>query len=184
MSVTQDPLGNCMNMQAETAELLFPIRYEAFELRPDSAGPGRHRGGLGSVFQVRFLCEGELSIETARTIEGSPGANGGGRSAAQRLLQIGADGSRKVIGGWSPEGEWRNPLLASYPFAHDEIFMLEATGGGGWGDPRTRPVEEVLEDVLDEYVSIEAAREHYGVVIDRSAMKVDEAATARLRGTA
>src|SRR5690606_29294417 len=93
MSVTQDPLGNCMNMQAETAELRFPIRYEAFELRQDSAGPGRHRGGLGAVFKVRFLCQGELSAETARTIEGSPGANGGGRSAVQRLSKVRADGN-------------------------------------------------------------------------------------------
>jgi N-methylhydantoinase B/oxoprolinase/acetone carboxylase alpha subunit len=184
MSVTQDPLGNCMNMQAETAELLFPIRYEAFELRQDSAGAGRHRGGLGAVFQVRFLCDGELSVETARTIEGSPGANGGGRSAVQRLTHLRADGRSEVIGGWTATGEWRNPLLASHGFGPGEVFMLESTGGGGWGEPRTRPVEEVLEDVLDEYVSIEAAREHYGVVIDPETWKVDEAATTQLRGGA
>lgn len=67
-----DPLGNCMNMPAETAELFFPIAYEAFELRKDSAGPGQHRGGLGAVFKVRFLGGGELGMETARTLEGSP----------------------------------------------------------------------------------------------------------------
>ena len=181
MNVTMDPLGNCMNMPAETAELLFPIEYEAFELRCDSAGPGKHRGGLGAVFKVRFRCDAELSMETARTREGSPGVNGGGRSAVQRSTQIFTDGRELVIGGLSPNGAWTNPLLAGHRFGLDEQFKFETTGGGGWGSPKERPPEQVLEDVLDEYVSIDAARELYGVAIDGREMKVDEAATARLR---
>jgi N-methylhydantoinase B len=181
MNVTMDPLGNCMNMPAETAELLFPIEYEAFELRCDSAGPGKHRGGLGAVFKVRFRCDAELSMETARTREGSPGVNGGGRSAVQRSSQISTDGRELVIGGLSPNGAWTNPLLAGHRFGFDEQFKFETTGGGGWGPPQERPPERVLEDVLDGYVSIDAARELYGVAIDARAMKVDEAATARLR---
>ena len=59
-------------------------------------------------------------------------------------------------------------------------------GGGGWQDPRTRPAEWVLEDVIDGFVSIEAARDHYGVavkVIDEDAARyeIDEAETGRLR---
>jgi N-methylhydantoinase B len=181
MNVTMDPLGNCMNLPAETAELLFPIEYEAFELRCDSAGPGKHRGGLGAVFKVRFRCDAELSMETARTREGSPGVNGGGRSAVQRSTQIFTDGREFVIGGLSPNGAWTNPLLAGHRFGFDEQFKFETTGGGGWGSPKERPPERVLEDVLDGYVSIDAARELYGVAIDARAMKVDEAATARLR---
>ena len=181
MSVTMDPLGNCMNMPAETAELLFPIEYEAFELRCDSAGPGKHRGGLGAVFKVRFRCDAELSMETSRTREGSPGVNGGGRSAVQRSCQIFADGRELVIGGLSPNGAWTNPLLAGHRFGFDEQFKFETTGGGGWGSPKERSPERVLEDVLDGYVPISAARELYGVAIDAGAMKVDQAATARLR---
>ena len=181
MSVTMDPLGNCMNMPAETAELLFPIEYESFELRQDSAGAGKFRGGLGAVFKVRFLCDAELSMETSRTKEGTPGANGGGRSAVQRSQKIGADGSRTVIGGINGDGEWTNPLLAAYPFDYGDQFMFESTGGGGWGAAFERPAEMVLDDVLEEYVSIEAAREQYGVVIDAKAMTIDEDATRRLR---
>jgi N-methylhydantoinase B/oxoprolinase/acetone carboxylase alpha subunit len=66
MNVTMDPLGNCMNMAAETAELFFPIEYEAFELRRDSAGAGKFRGGLGAIFKIRYLCDGELNMETSR----------------------------------------------------------------------------------------------------------------------
>ncbi len=181
MSVTMDPLGNCMNMPAETAELLFPIEYESFELRQDSAGVGKFRGGLGAVFKVRFLCDAEISMETSRTKEGTPGANGGGRSAVQRSQKIGADGSRTVIGGINGDGEWTNPLLAAYPFDYGDQFMFESTDGGGWGAAFERPAEMVLDDVLEEYVSIEAAREQYGVVIDAKAMTIDEDATRRLR---
>jgi len=184
MNVTMDPLGNCMNMPAETAELLFPIEYESFELRQDSAGPGKFRGGLGAVFKVRFLCDAELSMETSRTKEGTPGANGGGRSAVQRSQKIDEHGSHTVIGGLSGNGEWANPLLAAHPFTYGEQFMFESTGGGGWGAPFERPAEMVLEDVLEEYISIEAARNQYGVVIEPNAMTVDSQATQRLRNTA
>ena len=183
MSVTEDPLGNCMNMPAETAELLFPIAYEAFELRPDSGGPGQHRGGLGAVFKVRYLGEGELSMESARTREGSPGVNGGGHSSVQRQTKIHTSGRREVIGGIDEHGVWKSPLLASVPFKPGETFMFESTGGGGWGSPWERAPATVLDDVLDGYVSLAAASEHYGVVIDAVAMRVDETATAALRAS-
>ena len=181
MSVTEDPLGNCMNMPAESAELLFPIAYEAFELRQDSAGPGKYRGGLGAVFKVRYLADGALSMETARTIAGSPGVAGGRHSALQRQIKIHADGRREVIGGLDEKGDWKNPLLCGHPFSHGEIFMFESTGGGGYGPPWERDVNRVLEDVLDEYVSLSAAREDYGVAVDPATMTIDTAATAALR---
>ena len=167
---------------AETAELFFPIAYEAFELRQDSAGAGQYRGGLGSVFKVRFLGGGELGMETSRTLAGSPGAAGGLASAVQRSSHIRSDGTTEVIGGIDDDGNWHNPLLASHKFGPGETFMFESTGGGGWGNPNRRLVEDVLEDVIDEYISIDAAKQLYGVVIDPSTLKVDEAATAALRG--
>lgn len=184
MSVTQDPLGNCMNMPAESAELFYPIEYEAYELRRDSAGGGKNRGGLGAVFKVRFLCDAELSMETSRTRKGSPGANGGGFSVPQRSSLIAPDGSARVIGGIKEDGEWTNPLLAGYRFGYDQQFMFETTGGGGWGNPFERSPETVLEDVLDDYVSLEAAKAIYGVVIDPATMTVVEEATKALRARA
>lgn len=181
MNVTQDPLGNCMNMPAEVAELLFPVAYEAFELRKDSAGSGRYRGGVGAVFKIRFLGNAEVGMETARTKEGSPGVNGGQRSTVQRLTRIGADESTEVIGGLTHNGQWINPLIAGVPFKAGETFMFESTGGGGWGNSYERPPGDVLEDVLDEYISIETAQRDYGVVIDPKTMVLDEDATARHR---
>jgi N-methylhydantoinase B len=181
MNVTEDPLGNCMNMPAETAELLFPIAYEAFELRTDSAGAGKFRGGLGAIFKVRYLADGQLSMETARTLEGSPGVAGGKHSAVQRQTKIHVDGHREVIGGLDEQGVWRNPLLCSYPFEDGETFMFESTGGGGYGNPWERDPQQVLDDVLDEYISPRAAREIYGVVIDDATMGVDPVATQAVR---
>ena len=181
MNVTMDPLGNCMNMSAETAELLFPIAYEAFEIRSGSAGAGRFCGGLGAVFKVRFLGSGELGMETSRTLEGSPGVNGGKRSVVQRSSHLYPDGTGRVIGGLDAHGQWFNPLLAGHKFGRQETFMFESTGGGGWGNPFDRPAEDVLEDVLDEYIDVASAREDYGVVIDPHTAAIDRDATMALR---
>jgi N-methylhydantoinase B len=181
MSVTMDPLGNCMNLPAETAELLFPIVYEAFDFRSGSAGAGKQRGGLGARLQIRFLGDAELSMETARTREGTPGVIGGLRSPAQRLIKVDRHGRREAIGGWSDEGQWKKCLLAAYRFASGERFLFESTGGGGWGNPLEREVAKVLDDVLDEYISVEAAAGVYGVVIDPTTLILDEAATRELR---
>jgi N-methylhydantoinase B len=60
-----------------------------------------------------------------------------------------------------------------------ETFLVEMPGGGGYGDPRERPAESVLEDVLNGYVSAEAAERDYGVAVANG--RIDEAKTARLR---
>ena len=181
MNVTMDPLGNCMNMEAETAELMFPVAYEAYDMRQDSAGDGRYRGGVGAHFKVRFLCDGTLSVETARTREGTPGVNGGLRSAPQRLWHLSPDGTKKVVGGVTEEQKWLNPLLRGHKLAYGDTFWFETTGGGGWGNPLDRTEQEVLDDVLDEYISEQKARSVYGVVIDTAAKTVDVAATQALR---
>jgi N-methylhydantoinase B len=181
LNVTLDPLGNCTNMPAEAAELLYPIEVEAFDLRSDSGGPGENRGGLGARFRFRFIEGGELSIETSRTLEGSPGVNGGGFSPVQVLIKERPDGVRKVIGGTSEDGSWTSPLLSSHKFGPGESFEFLSTGGGGWGTVRSRDPERVLDDVLDEYITMEAAERDYLVAIDRDTMTVDEAATKRLR---
>jgi N-methylhydantoinase B len=177
MNVTFDPSGNCTQMTAEVAELFYPIKYTSMDMRPNSGGPGLHRGGLGFIFEVEYDHYGELSIETSCTRIGPPGANGGRRGDVQRLWHTYPNGDKRVIGGLDANGGWSNPLLAGHRFGPGEAFRMEVTGGGGWGDPMLRPIDSVLEDVLDEYITIEHALSAYGVVIDRSTMKVDIAAT-------
>lgn len=180
MSVTMDPLGNCLNTPAEAAEMLHEIQYEAFELNPDSAGAGRYRGGLGSIFKVRFNGTGFVGIETSRTLEGSLGVNGGEKSIAQRLIRIRGE-VREVIGGYTDNGSWVNPIANGFAFEEGDTFCFEATGGGGWGDPLDRPVEEVLEDLLDEYITVGFAEEKYGIVVHPETLELDTKRTADLR---
>lgn len=181
VNVNYDPTGNCMNLSAEVAELFFPVTYEVFEIRRDSAGAGTNRGGMGANLQFRFHGQAELSIETSRTIEGSPGVDGGKTSAVQKLYKLQPDGSAEVIGGWRDDGTWLSPLLAAHRFSPNEAFRIETTGGGGWGDPYARAPEKVLDDVLDDYVSIEAARDLYGVAIDPKTLTIDRPETNELR---
>ena len=63
----------------------------------------------------------------------------------------------------------------------DDAFCVNMPGGGGFGDPFTRPAEEVLEDVLNGYVSIEGAARDYGVVVDPRELTVLSEETSRLR---
>ena len=71
------------------------------------------------------------------------------------------------------------------PHAAGERYEYHYGGGGGWGDPLARPAEKVLSDVLDEYVSVEAARREYGVVLtgslDALTLAVDVTATEQRR---
>ena len=72
---------------------------------------------------------------------------------------------------------------ADYAQKPGEIMFAQSGGGGGWGDPLARDVDAVLQDVLDEYVSIEGAARDYGVVIDPDAMTVDVTATEAMRSS-
>lgn len=103
------------------------------------------------------------------------------RSDVQRQTKIHTDGVHEVIGGLDGKGGWKSPLLASVPFHYGETFMFESTSGGGWGSALERSTATVLDDVLDEYIALNAARKHYGVVIDATSMTVDDAATKQLR---
>jgi N-methylhydantoinase B len=65
-----------------------------------------------------------------------------------------------------------------------DAFRIRSGGGGGYGSPLERPIAAVQEDVRQGYVSVKAAQEFYGVVIDPDTLEVDQAATQRLRATA
>jgi N-methylhydantoinase B len=183
MHVTMDPLGNCQNLPAETAELSFPVRYLSFEMITDSAGAGEYRGGCGVRLEVQFLGRGQMiSMECSRTREGSPGVNGGGYSARQRQMRRAVDGSLSTVGGLDDDGTWLPQMLGNIPFMPGESFVFESTGGGGWGSPMARTPESVAEDVRNEYVSRERAADVYGVVLT-DGLEVDEAATTELRSS-
>jgi N-methylhydantoinase B len=88
---------------------------------------------------------------------------------------------RAIVNPGTSDERMLAPLSDGNRLRRGDIFRLETGGGGGYGHPHDRPVEEVLADVLGGFVSREAAARHYGVAI--AGFTVDTSATAALRAT-
>ncbi len=164
---------NASNIPVEAQEANQPIVVERFELTNDSAGPGTFRGGCGIRRDLRFLAdEGKLTNLSEREKFPPYGLFGGKSGALARTVINPGAGEERVHGKQSRE------------FAYGDVISFQQSGAGGYGDPFARDPARVLEDVLDDYVSVAAARERYGVVIAGAGMdrRVDEAATTALRG--
>jgi len=166
--------ANGANTPIEIFESDTPLIVEKRELLTDSGGPGRMKGGLGQreVFKVpddQFapLPPVNLGIQAGRFLYPPEGLSGGRPGARARFLVNAVPG---------------NPYGLTQLKPGDAV-TIDAAGGGGHGNPLERDVEMVISDVTEGYVSVEKAREDYGVVIDPKTMKVDEAATRKLRGT-
>jgi N-methylhydantoinase B len=158
--------GDVRNGSIEGIELKCPVLVEGRELRQDSCGAGKHRGGLGIDMRVRNLVEGRWNFEqTRRSICPPWGLWGGepGEPGAYLLKLPGDNDFKAMVGAHIPV-----PLRAE--------AIVRTGGGGGWGDPLDRDPELVRTDVVEELVSREAALERYGVVL-RDDLSLDMAAT-------
>jgi len=165
---------NASNIPVEAQEAAQPIVIERFDFIPDSAGAGRFRGGCGIRRDMRFLAdEGKLTNLSERQRFAPYGVFGGKSGRLARTVINPGPGEELVHGKQSRE------------FAYGDVISFQQSGAGGYGDPFERDPALVLEDVLDDYVSIAAARDEYGVVIGGQGtdLRVDERATATLRGS-
>lgn len=162
--------GDVRNGSIEGIELKCPVMVEARRLRTDSCGAGKHRGGLGIDMQVRNLVDGHWNFEqTKRTVCPPWGMWGGtpGESGAY-LLRM------------PDEKDFSYKMGARLPVPVGASAIVRTGGGGGWGDPAERDPAIVADDVREEFISREAARGLYGVVV-RDDFSVDGPATAALR---
>jgi N-methylhydantoinase B len=163
--------GDTHNGPNEQAEAKFPIVVECYALVPDSGGAGRHRGGLGVERVVRARTNMTLNTQIERAHCRPWGLDGGGEGTGNSVaLRLGDS--------WKTDFPNAKVLVAQLKTG--DAFRVRSGGGGGHGDPFARPVEDVLADVRQGYVSIAAAAELCGVVIDAHG-EVDVDATARLR---
>src|SRR5256712_5494324 len=145
---------NAANIPVEAQEAHQPIVVERFELIRDSAGAGKFRGGCGVRRDMRFLAdEGQLTNLSDRQRFPPYGLFGGKPGTLGRTL-INPGPGEQVVHGKQSRG-----------FAYGDVISFQQPGAGGHGDPLERDPRRVLEDVLDDYVSIEAARDAYGVMI-------------------
>jgi N-methylhydantoinase B len=163
--------GDVRNAPVETIELKTPVRVDRRALREGSGGPGRFRGGLGMETQMTNLVEGRWSLSNRGRRMCPPWGLAGGGPGAASVNTMRAAGEND----FAPKDPVR--LLS----AAGSSVCVATAGGGGWGDPLTREPESVLDDTLDELITVEAAREDYGVVIDAATGTVDEKETEALR---
>ncbi|MEO1687523.1 MAG: hydantoinase B/oxoprolinase family protein [Pseudomonadota bacterium] len=135
-----------------------PIRTTEFQIQRDSAGPGKFRGGCG-VRKTSILLKADkavLSYICDRERAVVWGIKGGLPSMPHGLHMVRA--------GQNSE-EWLGSVFSDMPMAEGDVFSRPTAGGGGYGDPLERDPAMVLEDVIDDYVSVERAEKDYGVVI-------------------
>lgn len=165
------------SIPTENIELYFPLRLEANESVPDSGGAGFYRGGNAQRTLYHFLCQGEVSLHDDRWLTKPWGVNGG------------EPGMR------SKKGIWRNnsydtdkPDYEVLPSKMDHLVVKPGDvlewitwGGGGLGDPLTRPAEIVAAEVHKKLVTFEGAKQNYGVIVNKGDFSVDAEATSKLR---
>jgi N-methylhydantoinase B len=149
--------GDTHNAPNEQVEVKFPLLVESNSLIPDSGGPGRHRGGLGveRIVRSRVNCTVNTQIERVHCapwgLEG--GHEGTGNSVALRM-----------DGAWKEDFPNAKVLVAQ--LKEGDAFRLRSGGGGGFGNPEDRPLEDVAQDVKQGYVSVDSARDNYRVAAD------------------
>jgi N-methylhydantoinase B len=172
MDSVDNLMANTRNNPIEELDLRFPVRCDQYELRPEPAAPGRWRGGIGIIRRNRFLVDGTFSCEGDRQ----------------------TDPPRGIFGGWdgltaschknpgTAREEYMEAKVTGVPFKAGEYIEFREPNAGGYGDPLERDPAEVRDDVLDDFTTIELARDAYGVVFtDERTLEVDEGATQRRR---
>jgi len=164
--------GDSRNTPIEVLESKYPIQTMRYELRQDSCGAGRFRGGLGVVKHWKALTDLRCITVVEQTKAPPTGLFGGSNALPNvSILNAGSAAESRV-------GKQSDACLR----VNAEWHLLTG-GGGGWGDPYERDAHAVLEDVVQGYVSLESAEKDYGVVLQRTTRKlcINDSATLALR---
>ncbi len=162
--------ANLSSTSAEVTEVETPLQILTYEFIQDAMGAGKFRGGAPFRRDYRMREEeGTMQIRLDRCAFHPFGLNGGTHGRlARNTFNPGKDD--EIMTG-----------KVTRTIHRGDVFRYEMAGAGGWGDPLEREPESVLKDVRNEYVSREAARHEYGVVIDARSWSVDEDQTSVLR---
>src|SRR6516164_8080991 len=162
--------GDVRNGSIEGIELKCPVLVESRELRTDSGGAGKYRGGLGIDLRVRNLVEGKWNFELVRRNQCPPWGLWGGKPGEVGIYLL-----------REPEAkEFRAMGGAHHPVPVGSEVIVRTGGGGGWGDPLERDPASVRMDLQEELISAQSAMDEYAVVL-RNDLSIDGSATVRLR---
>jgi N-methylhydantoinase B len=149
-----NPISTATMPPVEIMEAAYPVMFTQFALRPDSGGPGRHRGGVGAIYEIELLDERcSVSVLGDRGRFPPFGVLGGGDGARNRILYPTARG---------PAEPPMISKVANIALKRGERIRIESPGGGGWGDPGGRDAAAVRDDLRLGYLSVEAVQRDYG----------------------
>lgn len=157
----------------EICELTYPIYVIQHEQEIDSAGAGKFRGGTGHIYRVKQLADTDRAVtinEGKRDFSVPFGLFGGKNPKPCRLTRYLADGRVEEI-----------DCFSNFDLKAGDILESHKAPAPGFGDPLERDIERVKEDVKNELVSINGAKEDYGVIINPVTLEVDIEATEKLR---
>ena len=142
-----------MNTPIEILEMSFPVRVDEYVLVTDSGGAGRFRGGLGASRTWTVLDhKARASACLERTKSAPFGLSGGKPGLAAKIWTEAPNGDKGIA-----------PGKGGFDVPNGGQIHLRVPGSGGFGDPSERDINAIKEDVLDGYISEEAAETHYGV---------------------
>ena len=160
------------NYPVEFLELGYPVRLRRYGIHRDSGGAGRFRGGCGIVREYDVLAEHAVLSMRIDSVVNPPWGVAGGLAGGTGCAVVNRDTERERV---------LAPLSDGTVLRRGDVLLIETGGGGGHGHPFDRPAVQVLQDIRDGFVSVEAARRDYGVVVRDDV--IDDAATAALRAT-
>ena len=145
--VVDGPLSNCGNIPVEAFEHDYPfIRNLHYELLPDSGGPGRRRGGLGLRRVFEILDENVTFSGYSDRFKFRPWGLFGGKPGGPSAFYVIRDGEKIPL-----------PSKSNFNLRKGDRFVIEVAGGGGYGPPREREREMVIQDLVEGKVSMEKA---------------------------
>lgn len=164
-------LARFKNTPVEAVELEYPVRIERYEFIPDSGGPGKFRGALGQRRDIRVLVDDVSFARYGDRQRFAPWGLFGGKAGAKGCFILNPD---------TPDAR---PLKSKGldRLKAGDVVSLRLPGAGGYGNPLERDPERVARDVRDGKVSLQSARDDYGMVIDPETLQVDPLKTAELR---
>ncbi len=172
LDATHTHMTNTRNAPVEAIEIAYPLRVHRYGILRDSEGAGERRGGVGIIREIE-------AIDHTATL--------GGRGDRVKIKPWGLEGGKEASGSRYykklRDGE-SVPLPSKFQgiiLKPGERIVIETAGGGGWGDPYARDPELVRRDVVEGLITLERAREAYGVAIDPETLEVLQVETRARR---
>jgi len=177
--------SNCRNTPVEVFEGRYPFRTLEYRMMPDSGGAGEHRGGLSTTRTLEVVAD-EITLSCLFDRAKIPGWGiFGGESGGLSQLRVKRVGDNVFISFMEAYHTISPSKFTNILLKRGDIVRYVTPGGGGYGDPYLRDPEAVLTDVENGWVSLDAARNLYGVAITEvdGDFVIDSSATETLRST-